>query len=59
MSLTLSYEPSTLTRGLNCHSTLELTSRESATPLVTLARMRCESLFPIVTVGSVRPVRDD
>ena len=59
MSLTLSYEPSTETRGESCHSTLERISRDSATPLVTLARMRSASLLPIVMVGSVRPVRDE
>jgi len=38
MSFTLSYEPSTLTRLLSCHSTFERISRDSATPLVTLGR---------------------
>src|SRR6185369_3533019 len=59
MSFTLSYEPSMLTRGLNCHSTFERTSRESATPLVMFARMRFDKRLPIVTVGSVRPVREE
>jgi hypothetical protein len=36
MSLTLWYEPLTLTRGESCHSMLERISHDSATPLVAL-----------------------
>src|SRR4051812_24829780 len=59
MSFTLSYEVSTLTRLLRRHSTFERTSRDSARPVVTLARARSVRRLPIVTVGSVRPVRDE
>lgn len=46
MSFTLSYEPSTLTRLLSCHSTLERTSRDSERPVVTLARTRSARRLP-------------
>jgi len=55
MSFTLSYEPSTDTRGESCHSTLERSSRDSATPLVTLARMRSARRLELPQLAGARP----
>jgi hypothetical protein len=55
MSLTLSYDPSTETRGESCHSTLERISRDSATPLVTLARMRSARRLVLPQLAGARP----
>jgi hypothetical protein len=44
---------------LSRHSMFERTSRDSARPVVTLARTRSVRRLPTVTVGSVRPVFDE